>query len=577
MTTVSLTIRTLPELPYGKLKKQKKKTKFNAYIPPIVMFPGAKYKCVFGSAHPIDAIVTDYGLSCPTPPVNSRPKIPPQQDHVLVPLSVRSSETNKDFVSRNFAYYDCLRHVTCMECVKSQWACNWCVYENKCTYDTSTCQRTVISGENNKNPLKNHGADYCPRFRRKDVILLPNSVPKEMVFQVENLPQPQAGHMGFQCIVNIEGATMAVPARVDSNKFIVCDKTTYSYEAAEGEYEATVTVVWNKDHHVDSMNVILYKCDILGSHREHADCSLCVTRNEKYHCTWCGSTCSYRETCQHIPHAECPKPRIDMIKPLSGPIEGGTLVTIEGSNLGLKKEDVEGKIKIGNVPCRLVNYEVSVKIQCISGRSYEETTAPIIVGNEAGYTQSSVEFSYKDIRLSGVYPPIGPQSGGTQLAITGQYLNIGSEITAYLDGYMCRVNVTQASSGRLTCITSRADKPTNIEKIVLTIDGANRTLEGNPFNYTQDPTIMEIKPLESFVSGGRMIFVHGANLNSIQKPEMEVYLFNEHDPINKTLCTVLSATQMECPSPAVNRQFLIANSRLRRRSIRKAAVKVSKY
>lgn len=144
-------------------------------------------------------------------------------------------------------------------------------------------------------------------------MLLPNSVPKEMVFQVENLPQPQAGHMGFQCIVNIEGATMAVPARVDSNKFIVCDKTTYSYEAAEGEYEATVTVVWNKDHHVDSMNVILYKCDILGSHREHADCSLCVTRNEKYHCTWCGSTCSYRETCQHIPHAECPKPRIDMV------------------------------------------------------------------------------------------------------------------------------------------------------------------------------------------------------------------------------------------------------------------------
>lgn len=125
MTTVSLTIRTLPELPYG-----------------------AKYKCVFGATNPIDAMVTDFGLSCPTPAVTSRPKIPPQQDHVLVPLSVRSSETNKDFVSRNFAYYDCSRHGTCMDCVKSQWACNWCVYENKCTYDTTTCQRTIISGEN---------------------------------------------------------------------------------------------------------------------------------------------------------------------------------------------------------------------------------------------------------------------------------------------------------------------------------------------------------------------------------------------------------------------------------------------
>jgi len=47
------------------------------------------------------------------------------------------------------------------------------------------------------------------------------------------------------------------------------------------------------------------------------------------------------------------------IKPLSGPMEGGTLVTIEGSDLGLKEEDVRGKIHIGHVPCELVNYQVS--------------------------------------------------------------------------------------------------------------------------------------------------------------------------------------------------------------------------
>ncbi|KAG8225101.1 hypothetical protein J437_LFUL004021 [Ladona fulva] len=124
-TYVQLTIKTLPDLPSG-----------------------AKYRCVFGNAEPIDASVTAAGLSCPTPPVSSRPSIPEDKDHVLVPLSVRSSETNKDFVSRNFAFFDCALHVTCMDCVKSQWACNWCVYENKCSYNTTSCQRTVISGEN---------------------------------------------------------------------------------------------------------------------------------------------------------------------------------------------------------------------------------------------------------------------------------------------------------------------------------------------------------------------------------------------------------------------------------------------
>ncbi|XP_045482942.1 plexin-B isoform X2 [Harmonia axyridis] len=554
MAKVKLIIKTLPDLPMG-----------------------AKYKCVFGKADPIDAEVNEYGLACYTPNLSQRPRIPPRQDHTLVPLSVRSSETNQDFVSRNFAYYDCSRHSTCRECVRSQWACNWCVYENKCAHNISTCQRTVISGENNPMPLSNHGFSYCPQFRNRNPILLPNNVPKEMKFEVENLPYPQAGHMGFQCITNIEGATMLVPARVDAGKYIICDKTMYSYEANEGEYIAEVQVVWNKKHHIDSTNVTLYKCDILGSHREHADCSLCVTRNSKYHCTWCGNSCSYRETCLQIPHNECPRPRIDMIKPLSGPIEGGTLVTIEGSNLGLKKSDVQGKIRIGDVPCTLVNYEVSVRIQCVTGPSKSEKTVPIIVGNLAGYTESSVEFSYKDIILSGIYPSIGPQSGGTQLAITGQYLNIGTDIKAYLDNYICTVNVTQASSSRLLCITSKADRPVQISLLTLSIDGANRTLVGNPFNYTLDPTIMEIKPLTSFASGGRMIFVHGTNLDSIQQPEMEVFSYNEPTvPLNKTICTVLSAIQMECPSPSVYRQFVESTkvSRFQRSLQKPSAIKM---
>lgn len=547
MTTVQLTIRTLPELPSG-----------------------ATYRCVFGGADPIDAGVTGAGLSCPTPAITSRPSIPPGQDHVFVPLSVRSSETNKDFVSRNFAYYDCSAHTRCIDCVRSQWACNWCVYENKCTHNTSSCQRTVISGENNPAHLATHGASSCPRFRPlAQQILLPNSVPKEIVLEVENLPHPQPGHTGFQCIVTIEGAKMMVPARVEANKFIVCDKTTYSYEANTGEYEASVSMVWNRNHHVDTVSITLYKCDILGSHREHPDCSLCVTRHTKYHCTWCANTCSYADTCLQVPVNECPKPRIDMIKPLSGPIEGGTLVTIEGSNLGLKKEDVEGKIHIGETPCSLQDYEVSVRIVCKTGPSPAEKVASVIIGNQAGYTESSVHFSYKDVQLEGVSPSIGPQSGGTQLAITGQYLNIGSRVSAYLDDLPCHVNATQASSSRLTCITSRAPSPRAIKALILTIDGANRTLLANeetgymPFTYKQDPTIMEIKPLKSFVSGGRMITVHGTNLNTIQKPEMVVYS-DSGQQVNKSECWVLNSAQMECPSPAVNKEFAKGSRRTER-------------
>lgn len=533
MATVKLTIRTLPELPIG-----------------------AKYKCVFGTAPPIDAAVTTNGLACPTPTVYHRPNIPGSLDHIFVPLSVHSSETNKDFVSRSFSFFDCSVHTTCYKCVTSQWACNWCVYDNKCTHNSSMCQRTVISGENNPSKLLNHGAGHCPRIRHyPKPILIPNNVPKELVLEVENLPHLQSGHTGFQCVVSIEVAKMIVPARVESNHFIVCDKTTYSYEENIGEYNVSVKVVWNLKHYIDTIKITLYKCEILGSHREHADCSLCITRNSIYKCTWCSNSCSYSESCLEPPVEDCPRPRIDMIKPLSGPIEGGTLVTIEGSNLGLKEAEVTGKVRIGDVPCEIVDFEVSVSITCRTGASNESIVAPVIVGNEAGYTESAVQFSYKDIKLQGIYPSIGPVSGGTQLAITGQHLNIGSKISAYLDELVCLVNNTQTSNSRLICVTSKSHIPRMIQTLTISIDNANRTLFGNLFNYVVDPTIMEIKPLKSFISGGRMITIHGTNLHSIQKPEMNVFHGSDVAPANSTVCIVLNSNQMECPSPAVNAKF----------------------
>ncbi|XP_052902488.1 plexin-B [Anopheles moucheti] len=560
MSVVRLVIKTLPELPHN-----------------------AQYRCVFGNATPIDANVTKEGLICTTPPVIERPAIPDGQDHVLVPLSVRSSETNKDFVSRSFAFYDCTSHDTCRKCLVSNWGCHWCIYDNRCAFNTTACR-------NSANIVQNEAS--CPRLKqRAGPILLPNKVPKEIRLEIENLPRPQSAHTGFLCTVNIEGAHMVLPARVEANKYIVCEKTLYSYEASTNEYEATVDVNWNRNHYIDTVTVVLYKCEILGSHRDHADCSLCVTRDPKYQCTWCGQQCSYNESCLdgggsmmmrgRGEDGGCPRPRIDLIKPLSGPIEGGTLVTIEGSNLGIREEDVRGRIHIGEVPCELERYEISVRIECRTGAVRSEMSAPVKVGNEAGYTMSSVEFRYRDVQLEGLSPTMGPQSGGTKLSIIGKHLNVGTAAVAYLDDYECRINRTQASSSRLTCITSAARSPEHIRVLTLRIDGANRTLAcstsgGNSaptgervrgstygaagtyhsryetcsvYNYTVDPKIMQIKPLKSFLSGGRMMTVHGTNLDAIQLPEIEVYLNDER--LNRSTCTVLNSNQMECPSPSV--------------------------
>lgn len=216
--------------------------------------------------------------------------------------------------------------------------------------------------------LASHGSGFCPRFWQEQTPLLAaDGAKSELQLLVENLPVPRVGQLGFQCVVSIEGATMLVGARVvveDEDEpeggssspatttssasrphhrrvqRVVCEPTVYRYESGEGEYEARVTLVWNRDHVVDARPLTLYKCGVLGAHRGHHDCSLCVTRHPRYRCTWCGAACRYAPHCPSLTGvaaassagvaarptmfggrvdandarlAQCPTPRIDVV------------------------------------------------------------------------------------------------------------------------------------------------------------------------------------------------------------------------------------------------------------------------
>lgn len=49
------------------------------------------------------------------------------------------------------------------------------------------------------------------------------------------------------------------------------------------------------------------------------------------------------------------------LDPVSGPVEGGTVVTISGSNLGQRAEDIQNSVQVAGVHCNVIHsrYEVS--------------------------------------------------------------------------------------------------------------------------------------------------------------------------------------------------------------------------
>lgn len=133
----------------------------------------------------------------------------------------------------------------------------------------------------------------------------------------------------------------------------------------------------------------LYNCSVGRS-----DCSRCHTAEQKYGCVWCGAAqaaCVYAQACSQPVQQTCPAPVIHsvsvlttgfilkfkpgfprilkvfgascspQIEPLSGLLEGGTLLTISGSNLGQKVEDILQSVSVAGVPCSVIPslYEVS--------------------------------------------------------------------------------------------------------------------------------------------------------------------------------------------------------------------------
>lgn len=57
---------------------------------------------------------------------------------------------------------------------------------------------------------------------------------------------------------------------------------------------------------------------------------------------------------------------LHQVDPLSGLLEGGTMVTISGSNLGQKAEDIVQSVLVADVPCTVISnlYEVSSRYAC---------------------------------------------------------------------------------------------------------------------------------------------------------------------------------------------------------------------
>lgn len=438
------------------------------------------------------------------------------------------------------------------------------MHESKCIDTPGVCnrQRDFITGMSTSAVARR--SSQCPRLADlQPDILLAEGVRTEVDLLVENLPDVfRQSSRGLHCLVRWDGSSRRVTAKVVAPGRVQCQATQYdSSEVDTGNIEGgnkagnTLELMWNDVRLLSPVNFTLYRCDQLSVYEGRSDCSLCVTLPRRYMCGWCDNGCRHREQCSFTEVANvCPPPRINKIWPLSGPIEGGTLLNIEGSNLGLHDSDVHDRIYIGDSPCELVDFQVSVRIVCLTGPVEEPRSATVRVNLANGLMAvSTIPFTFHDVQLLDVQPSIGPHSGGTTLTLSGDYLSIGSTAHVWLNELPCDVISVRRRSvdSRLKCVTRAAHAPHIVSSITVQVDLANRTLAGSPFRYTADPSISRIEPLVSARAGGREIRVHGTNLETVQTPKLAVFIDNTTTVVNVTVCTTVHSALLLCTSPAV--------------------------
>uniref|UniRef100_A0A673LCB1 Plexin-B2-like n=1 Tax=Sinocyclocheilus rhinocerous TaxID=307959 RepID=A0A673LCB1_9TELE len=248
--------------------------------------------------------------------------------------------------------------------------------------------------------------------------------------------------------------------------------------------------------------VVLYNCSV-----RREDCSLCKNADQKYNCVWCDTTksCIYRDLCnQEL--KQCPPPKITDIVPRYGPMKGQISVTIKGSNLGIKQEDIK-RITIAGVPCthQPERYSVSTRYsmtalldECGITRSL---VGPVEVEVEGGRTgQSQVLFTYRDPVPKAVSPSKGPAAGGTVITITGQDLDTASidDISITVDREPCKV---LTFGQEITCMTGlyKGQKIPSDKLPVIVKYGKDTSIEVSGFEYSTNPKVTDYTPRASFV------------------------------------------------------------------------------
>ena len=222
-------------------------------------------------------------------------------------------------------------------------------------------------------------------------------------------------------------------------------------------------------------------------------------------------------------------PIIALLEPASGPVNGGTLLTIHGSNFTGATSVTIG----GAVASNMFVSSSLIRVNTPSGVVGDQL---VVVNSPEGPSTQAMTFTYTAVQaptITFVSPSFGPTAGGTPITIGGTNL-IGASVTI---GGAAALNVVVTAT-QITAVTPPSTD--GVKTIAVTTAGGTATTS---FNYgTPEPTITSVNPDAGPTSGGTLFTITGTNLTGTSSVKVGA--------VAATSVVVVDATHVTAVTPA---------------------------
>ena len=196
-------------------------------------------------------------------------------------------------------------------------------------------------------------------------------------------------------------------------------------------------------------------------------------------------------------------PSVSSVSPNSGPVYGGTAVTITGTHLGAATAVSFGGTAVG------FEVDSDTSITAYSPAAEATDTVHVTVTSVGGRSARTAadRFTYvapSAPSVTSVSPSLGPEDGGTWVLITGTSLTTATEVD--FGGVPTYFAVDSDTS-------LEAWSPAGVGTVdvtVATLGGTSATSADDQFTYVPAPSVTGVSPNAGPVDGGTLVTITGA-------------------------------------------------------------------